>query len=874
MPSQSGQIFISYSKKDSDFAHKLADDLTAAGFEIWIDRSIGGGEQWRETIEKNLKAAGEVVIVVSPNSMASEWVKHEGSLAYGWGKQLIPILIEPVDSLPPWLDEYQWIDFVNVLHETAFDALVAALTPPNPIQDLLDQQVQAYRQTGALIDEAILRVILDEGDNLDISNEAEQLINYSNEKHLQAKADREEQQQRELAQTRKLAITQRRSIYILASGLAIAIILGVVAFVFFRQAENRRVDAERKTLTAQTGQLASIALSKMETELDLALLLSVEAIKMQEMLLTQNTLYTIWNHNLKLEYFIHGHNSDVTSVSCSSEGRLATASGERIILWDLENRKPTHVLPGGSRVAWSPNGLLASASGDTVIIWDVESGEPIKSLQSQLTPSPEPWKMIKTPSPPTNVVKSVAWSPNGQLASASSDKTITLWDPESSQNSQILYGHTDAVEIVAWSPDGRLASGSQDGTVIIWNLESGLPAQTLQGHSKDVTSVAWSAEGWLVSGSKDNTIILWDLISGQPAETLHGHTGDVTSMVWSTDDLLASASQDNTVIIWDLESGEPAQILQGHTGGVLSLAWVPDGRLVSASWDDTIIVWDLESGKHVQALQGSTKWVAGLAWSPNGLLASTDGNNVVIWDLESNQPTHTLQGHGDVVGNLAWSRDGLLASASLDESVIIWDLKRGQPAQTLQGHTEGVVSVAWVGNRLVTSDGNSVIVWDLENSQPANTLQWPIHWESMAWSSDGSVATTDGETVNVWSLGSNIQTLQQNSFVLNLAWSPSGRLATANNDGTVIVWDLESGQPAQILQGHTGGVLNVAWSPDEQLASMSTDDTIIIWEMNPDIWIDQSCQRAGRNLTKEEWNQYLDWKGEYHITCPHWPAGE
>jgi hypothetical protein len=50
-------IFISYSKKDSDFAHKLADDLVAAGFKTWIDRSIGGGDLWRETIEKNLKAA-------------------------------------------------------------------------------------------------------------------------------------------------------------------------------------------------------------------------------------------------------------------------------------------------------------------------------------------------------------------------------------------------------------------------------------------------------------------------------------------------------------------------------------------------------------------------------------------------------------------------------------------------------------------------------------------------------------------------------------------------------------------------------------------------------------------------------------------------
>ena len=38
---------MSYSKKDSAFSHKLADDLEAAGFKVWIDRSIGGGEEWR-----------------------------------------------------------------------------------------------------------------------------------------------------------------------------------------------------------------------------------------------------------------------------------------------------------------------------------------------------------------------------------------------------------------------------------------------------------------------------------------------------------------------------------------------------------------------------------------------------------------------------------------------------------------------------------------------------------------------------------------------------------------------------------------------------------------------------------------------------------
>jgi hypothetical protein len=241
------QIFISYSKKDSDFAHKLADDLEAAGFKVWIDKSIGGGDLWRETIEKNLKAASQVIIVVSPNSMGSQWVQHEGSLAYGWGKKLYPILIEPTDTLPPWLEEYQWIDFVNTPLGTAFDNLVAALTPPNPIQDLLDQQVQAYQQTGELIGEAILRVIEENHKTLTINEEAQEII----EKSQQAIAERE---QSELEKAQKLARTQWLVVTALAVGLFVVGILGVISFSLYRQSTKAEQSARGQYLYAQ-GQL-------------------------------------------------------------------------------------------------------------------------------------------------------------------------------------------------------------------------------------------------------------------------------------------------------------------------------------------------------------------------------------------------------------------------------------------------------------------------------------------------------------------------------------------------------------------------------------------------------------------------------------------
>ena len=49
------------------------------------------------------------------------------------------------------MSEFQYHSFLNVDYEPAFDALNAVLTPPNPIQDLLDQQVIAHQQTGELM---------------------------------------------------------------------------------------------------------------------------------------------------------------------------------------------------------------------------------------------------------------------------------------------------------------------------------------------------------------------------------------------------------------------------------------------------------------------------------------------------------------------------------------------------------------------------------------------------------------------------------------------------------------------------------------------------------------------------------------------------
>jgi len=89
-------IFISYSRKDKSKADQLSELLASAGLSVWIDRQgIVGAEKWATEIVEGIRACTTFIILLSRNSIESENVLRELSLASEKRKRVLPITIEP-----------------------------------------------------------------------------------------------------------------------------------------------------------------------------------------------------------------------------------------------------------------------------------------------------------------------------------------------------------------------------------------------------------------------------------------------------------------------------------------------------------------------------------------------------------------------------------------------------------------------------------------------------------------------------------------------------------------------------------------------------------------------------------------------------------
>jgi hypothetical protein len=121
------KIFISYSRKDIGFARKLAGDLEKAGYDVWWDLTdLRGGDDWLRVIPSAIESSEFFIVVLSPNSAMSDWVKKEYTQALSSSKKIIPLMLTR-SSVPFALNTINYVDFTSDDYAANLQNLLDAL---------------------------------------------------------------------------------------------------------------------------------------------------------------------------------------------------------------------------------------------------------------------------------------------------------------------------------------------------------------------------------------------------------------------------------------------------------------------------------------------------------------------------------------------------------------------------------------------------------------------------------------------------------------------------------------------------------------------------------------------------------------------------
>jgi WD40 repeat protein len=414
-----------------------------------------------------------------------------------------------------------------------------------------------------------------------------------------------------------------------------------------------------------------------------------------------------------------------------------------------------------------------------------------------------------------------------------------------------LKGHPDDPFLrTAFSRDGgRIIGGGRDGSVKVWNATTGEEILGLKGHTSQIACVAFSADGRRLASAAEKLdlpgeIKVWDATTGRETCTLTAATKSLTNLAFSPDSKrLASAGHQRGLKVWEVATGQAIDTFANGS----PMAFSPDGRRFAVDTGPLQIkVYDAATGREISTCKGRRTNTSCLAFSPDGQrLASAHFNNTVrIWDAATGQEIRTLSGRKFPFTTLVFSPDGVrLAAGYSDGGVQLWDAATGQEIGTLRGATSGVNSLAFSadGRRLHSAGGNGTAkVWDVTGAQETFTIQAPTRiGGNVAFDRLDNIQLACGArdgTVMLWQVATGQETRVfkgHTDHVSKVALSPDGRyLASASRDQTVKLWDVATGIATSTFRGHTKAVSTVAFSPNGQrLASAGTDLTIRVWDV-------------------------------------------
>ena len=225
-------------------------------------------------------------------------------------------------------------------------------------------------------------------------------------------------------------------------------------------------------------------------------------------------------------------------------------------------------------------------------------------------------------------------------------------------------------------------------------------------------------------------------------------------------------------------------------------------------------------------------WAEQFDWSPDGKTVIIGGAYLYVYDVIAKTARRIST---DTMGQVKVSSDGSTLVAAPYDGITLWDIATWTKLRTLTD-SQGVSEIALSpDSKTVVADRNDASVfYDLATDAEPRVIATDGYVQVLAYSPDGRIVASAGAKLSLWdaSAGTVLRDLEGQISVTGLAFSPdSAVLASTANDGTVRLWDVETGRPQRVLTGHTGPVRAVAFSPDGTLIATGGDDlSVRFWD--------------------------------------------
>jgi WD40 repeat protein len=374
------------------------------------------------------------------------------------------------------------------------------------------------------------------------------------------------------------------------------------------------------------------------------------------------------------------------------------------------------------------------------------------------------------------------------------DYVIDLaWSPHSSSQPSTL------------NPQLLLAAASAAGPVSIFSAVDGARQHELPGHDNGTNALAWMPALQRSDGRGQ-------ISEGSAASLLASDLRPLTSFV------LATGGQDGAVKFWDAASSQHTATASLGKAWVEHLAWRPvqkksevrdqtpaenaktsglrpltsDLCLAASAGRDFVLLNPDASVRH--AFKPAPKTITALAWQPaGGWVAVAYFGGVCLWDADDFIAQKEFA-HANGIHALVWSPDGRwLVSGNQDPSVHLW-----LPGQDQEFHMSGyegkVKHLAFdhTSRWLATSGGSDACIWDCSGAGPEGRA--PLM-------------------------------LPHDAPVCALAFQHDhGLLATASQDGGLVLWSPERKQPLRATVRMPTTATKLAWSPDDQFLAVGAEN--------------------------------------------------